>query len=280
VSAHRAARERLLAAAAVERIEPLGDLFAGVLAPCALLLARKEPCAETRAATQVWTPRGTVSQRELAAQPDCALVARLDSSGRALLAGIESERERLAGRVTFILGVVTGRNAVALSLDEGEPIVTGREVSPFRIRPPARRLRLALDRVQQAAPRAAYARRKVVYRFIAPHPVAAVDDEGRLTLNSANALAIDDPALDADYVAALLNSSVLRFAHAARTSLPRVLRAHLERLPLPRASAPARRRLAQLARDQEAARVDEAVMDLFALAESERRHLRLAWPRS
>lgn len=56
-----------------------------------------------------------------------------------------------------------------------------------------------------------------------------------LTLNCANALASDDPALAPEFVAAALNSSPLAFAHHARCSLPRLLRRHLEWLPLPRA---------------------------------------------
>jgi hypothetical protein len=279
VAAHRAARERLLARAAVERIEPLGN-FPGVFAPCALLVARREPERAARVVSSVWTPRGPVAQEALAAAPDRALAARLDARDRALLARLESGAERLAGRVRFILGVVTGSNRTALALDEGEPIVTGPDVSPLAIRPPRRRLCLPLERVQQAAPRAAYARPKIIYRFIARHPIAAVDLDGRLTLNSANALAVEDPELDPDYLAGLLNSTPLGFAHAARSGLPRVLRSHLERLPLPRAAPAARRALARLAREKDRARIDELVMDLFALTEGERTHLRSAWPRS
>ena len=119
-----------------------------------------------------------------------------------------------------------------------------------------------------------------VYRFIARHPIAAVDRAGRLTLNSANAFAVDDPALDPDFAAGVLNSSPLRFAYAARWSLPRVLRSHLERLPLPRVSPAARRAIARLAQAGDRARIDELVMDGFALDDVERAHLVSAWPPS
>src|SRR5438309_1648117 len=78
---------------------------------------------------------------------------------RALAARLEHNRERLAGRVRFILGVVTGDNRRALGSD-GEPIVTGRDVAPMRIATPRRHLCVPLGGVQQAAPRAAYARDK------------------------------------------------------------------------------------------------------------------------
>jgi hypothetical protein len=187
---------------------------------------------------------------------------------------LESGGERLAGRATFVLGVVTGGNARALGA-EGEPIVAGPDVRPYAISSPSRRLAVALEHVQQAAPRAAYARRKVVYRFIAPRPVAAFDELGRLTLNSANGFALDDPGLDPQFVVASLNSTALGFVHAARSSLPRVLRSHLERLPLPSASRAEQRSIARLAGDAGAGaapaleELDERITRLYRLTRSE-----------
>jgi SAM-dependent methyltransferase len=279
VAAHGEAREALLGAAAIERIEHLGHVFPGVLAPAALLVARREPDAAARAASPVWTARGPVAQAVLAA--DGALHARLAPAERALLGCLDARGQRLGGRATFVLGVVTGGNRAALAPADdgrGEPIVAGREVEPFRIRPPARRLVLPLARVQQAAPIAAYRRRKVVYRFIAAHPVAAVDCDGRLTLNSANAIAPDDPTLEPEFLAAALNSAPVRFADRARRSLPRLLRSHLERLPLPRADAAGRRCLAQLAADGRRDELDDLVMGWFGLGPAERALVRSACP--
>ncbi|HEY7955042.1 MAG TPA: TaqI-like C-terminal specificity domain-containing protein [Polyangia bacterium] len=283
VAAHRSARERLLAACAIERIERWGDVFRGVQAPAALVIARREPDRTARAASQVRTPAGRVRQALFESDPERALNPRLSERDRSLIARLESAGAPLAGRATFVLGVVTGCNRRALDRDAGEPIVAGPDVTPYAIRPPSRRLALPLGRVQQAAPRAAYARPKVIYRFIAPEPVAAVDLDGRLTLNSANALALDDPELDPHFVAAALNSSALGFLHAARTSLPRVLRSHLERLPLPRAAAPEMRKIGKLAAEAGAAasaELDDRVMALFRLEPAERARLRSTWPRS
>jgi predicted RNA methylase len=269
VSAHREARRRLLEAAALERVEHLGDVFAGVCAPAALLIARREPDAQARAQQLVTTPRGPVSQAAFARDPDCVLNPRLCARERALVAKLEAQPERLHGRARFILGVVTGDNRRALG-DAGEPIVTGTDVTPMRIAPPQRRLSVPLELVQQAAPRAAYARDKVVYRFVHAHPLAAVDRGGRLTLNSANALALDDETLELDFVAAWLNSSCVRWLHQARHAMPRVLRSHLERLPLPAMSTALRAQAAHAALDGDAARRDYLIMDAFALDDDER----------
>lgn len=279
VAAHAPARRRLCDAAAVERLAHLGDVFAGVRAPAALIIARREPDAAARAAQRVETPRGPVAQAELTADPLCTLNPRLTPAERALAARLEAHRERLRGRARFILGVVTGDNRRALGDRGGEPIVTGRDVEPMRIATPRRRLCVPLGQVQQAAPRAAYGRHKVVYRFVASHPVAAVDRGGRLTLNSANAFAVDDAALDLDFVAAWLNSSTVRWLHRARWAMPRVLRSQLERLPLPPVTPAARRAIATAALLGEAGVLDNLVMDAYGL-DDEARRLVQAWPRS
>jgi predicted RNA methylase len=277
VAAHAAARRRLCGRAALERLVHLGDVFAGVNAPAALLVARREPNAAARARQIVETPGGQVAQAELMRDPTCALNARLTPAERALAGKLEAHRERLAGRVRFILGVVTGDNRRALG-DDGEPIVTGRDVGPMRIATPRRRLLLPLERVQQAAPRAAYARHKVVYRFVCRHPVAAVDRGGRLTLNSANAFAVDDAVLELDFVAAWLNSSTVRWLHRARWAMPRVLRSQLEQLPLPPASAGQRRAIARAALAGDESARDTLVMDSFGLDAGDRALVQ-AWPR-
>jgi hypothetical protein len=149
----------------------------------------------------------------------------------------------------------------------------------MRIATPRRRLCVPLERVQQAAPRQVYRRHKVVYRFVAAHPVAAVDRKGRLTLNSANAFAIDDEALELDFVAAWLNSSTVRWLHRARFAMPRVLRSHLERLPLPTTTGVARRAIVAAALAGDTRALDSHVMDAYRLEDDERMLVQ-AWPRS
>jgi hypothetical protein len=283
VEAHAAARRRLCARAAIERLVHLGEVFSGVHAPAALLIARREPDAAARATQLVETPHGAVTQGELMRGSGCALNPRLTPDARALAGKLERNRERLLGRVRFILGVVTGNNGRALAdgaaPSDGEPIVTGRDVAPMRIATPRRRLVLPLDRVQQAAPRAAYARDKVVYRFVSSHPVAAVDRGGRLTLNSANAFAVDDTTLELDFVAAWLNSSTVRWLHRARWAMPRVLRSQLEQLPLPVTTAPQRRAIVDAALAGDEARRDLLMMDAYRLDDAERA-LVWQWPAS
>jgi hypothetical protein len=284
----------VLAACALERVERLGDVFPGVLAPAALLAARREPDAAARARQPTRVGSGWRSRAQLTDGPDGAWRPLLSPAAGELVARLDAEGERLGGRVTFLLGVVTGDNARALAPGgpgaPGAPILVGRDVGPHVLRPPSTRLLTPLERVQQAAPRAAYARPKLVYRFIAKEPIAAVDRAGTLLLNSANGLAPDDPELELDYLAGVLNSAPVRFAHRARQTLPRVLRSHLERLPLPRAPRAARRRIAALSRGLAAAdpaararlvaELDERVAAAFSLSPAEWALVRSSCPTS
>ena len=278
VGAHRDARQRLLALAAIERVQHLGHVFAGVHAPAALIVARREPRADVRAGQMTMTPHGTVAQATFLRDDQLVINARMSAREHTLARKLESAGERLRGRVRFILGVVTGDNRRALG-DEGEPIVSGTDVTAMRITPPNRRLSLPLERVQQAAPRTAYDRDKVVYRFVHAHPLAAVDRLGQLTLNSANAFALEDDALDLDFLAAWLNSSCVRWLHRARHAMPRVLRSHLESLPIPSLVTSRRRAIADAAWSGDDARRDALIMDAFGLDDDERARVD-ACPRS
>jgi hypothetical protein len=269
VDAHRQARQRLLQLAAIERVQHLGHVFAGVQAPAALIIARRERDADVRVGQMTATSHGTVAQATFLRDDQLVINARLSAREHTLARKLESATERLRGRVRFILGVVTGDNRRALG-DAGEPIVSGTDVTAMRIAPPNRRLSLPLERVQQAAPRTAYDRDKVVYRFVHAHPLAAVDRLGRLTLNSANAFALEDHALDLDFLAAWLNSSCVRWLHRARHAMPRVLRSHLETLPIPSLSPQLRRAVADAALCGDDVRRDGLIMDAFALDDEAR----------
>ena len=82
-----------------------------------------------------------------------------------------------------------------------------------------------------------------------------------------------------DFVAAWLNSSAVRWLHRARFVLPRVLRSHLERLPLPSATPAARRAIAAAALAGDTRTLDSLVMDAYRLEDVERMLVQ-AWPRS
>ena len=77
------------------------------------------------------------------------------------------------------------------------------------------------------------AKEKLIYRFISKYLVFAYDDEQKLTLNSANIVIPKVPSYPIKVVAALLNSSLYQFIFQKKFSSIKVLRNHIEQMPLP-----------------------------------------------
>ena len=245
----RAARRRLLRAAALERLVHLGDVFAGVHAPAALMVARREPdeaargAAARRDAGRAGGAGGAHARPGLRAQR----AADGGASGR-WPPGSRSTRERLAGRVRFILGVVTGDNrarARRRRRDDGaasrsSPAATWRRCASPRRGGACACRSSACSRRRRARPTRATRWSTASSRA---HPVAAVDRGGRLTLNSANAFAARRRRRSSS-TSWRRGSTRRRCAGciARARAMPRVLRSHLERLPLPRAVATERAR--------------------------------------
>jgi hypothetical protein len=265
VEGHRVARTALAASAEVERVERLGHVFSGVSAPAAIVQAKKRPQGGVRSdARPIWDDRDPFLHR---------VEEQMARRG-----------QRLKGRVRFVLGIVTGCNRDRLG-SEGEPILRGRDISSFVVKEPTMRLAAPFESLQQMAPVALYRRPKLIYRFIAAHPVAAVDRAGRLILNSANAMVATEEALDLDFIGAILNSSPVRLLHEGRVRLPRVLRSHLESVWLPAVDEQEMRSLAERVRalppspgEIELDELDERVMDLYGFSEVDRRRMRRRWP--
>ena len=80
-----------------------------------------------------------------------------------------------------------------------------------------------------------------MYRFIARYPIAAVDTKGLLTLNSCNFIVPTFKNISATYLAAVLNSSAVRFYFEKKFHTIKVLRSLLEEVPIPIASEDSQR---------------------------------------
>ena len=164
---------------------------------------------------------------------------RTDDNAYRLLQKIENvpNHTTLMGQADFALGIVTGNNKLLLSdtNEKGmEPILSGKEIAPYQILPEKKYTHFSKERFQQAAPLSLYhTPEKLVYRFIAKYPIVALDTDGYLTLNSCNFFIPHIPEIDIRYLLAILNSSVIRFYYENTFHSLKVLRSHLEQLPIP-----------------------------------------------
>ncbi|MGN0909558.1 MAG: TaqI-like C-terminal specificity domain-containing protein, partial [Succinivibrio sp.] len=164
-----------------------------------------------------------------------------DDTEHELLEAIgKGSRLTLRGRAEFGIGIVTGDNRSLVRKEPGggaESVLRGSCVSAFRITPRGEYIVFDRSRFQQSPALELFRRgAKILYRFVADSPVAAVDTQGRLTLNSCNFIIPRGDEAECRYVAAVLNSAVVRFYFKKRFGARKILRSHLEALPLPGAT--------------------------------------------
>ena len=99
---------------------------------------------------------------------------------------------------------------------------------------PSNYIHFTPEKFQQVAPIEKYrAKEKLIYRFIAKYLVFAYDDKQKLTLNSANIIIPNIPNYPIKVIAALFNSSLYQFIFQKKFSSIKVLRNHIEQMPLP-----------------------------------------------
>lgn len=146
----------------------------------------------------------------------------------------------LKGQAEFGLGIVTGDNQRFVSdscMPGGELVLKGTDIEPYRINLPQRYMVCEPEQLQQCAPMHLYrAPEKLVYRFISKELVFAYDDRQLISLNSCNIVVPHIEGLDMKYILAVLNSSVARNIYRKKFNSVKVLRSHIEAIPIPLAS--------------------------------------------
>lgn len=143
----------------------------------------------------------------------------------------------LEGKADWALGIVTGNNAQHIIGEEKEGfegVYKGKDVEMFALGKPSTYIQFTPEKFQQVAPVEKYrAKEKLIYRFISKNLIFAYDDRQRLTLNSANIVIPKIPNYPIKVIAALFNSSLYQFIFQKKFSSIKVLRSHIEQMPLP-----------------------------------------------
>ncbi|MDC7219544.1 MAG: N-6 DNA methylase [Spirochaetales bacterium] len=145
----------------------------------------------------------------------------------------EREHRLLGDRSRWGLGIVTGDNRGKLNSEgKGEEILRGKDLLPFSLAEASLFLDYHDKGLQQKAPLELYKKEKIVYRFIASRPCAALDLKGRLTLNSVNIL-IPGEEIDPKLALLFLNSELYGLYFEKTFHTLKVLRGQLATLPIP-----------------------------------------------
>lgn len=150
----------------------------------------------------------------------------------------EGENFYLKNNAEFALGIVTGNNKELISTTktkENEVIIKGSDIIKYGINLPENYIIFTPSNFQQVAPEKIYrADEKLFYRFIGNKLVFAYDNQQRLSLNSCNILIPKIDGYDIKYIMAVLNSSVAQFIFNKMYNSIKVLRSHIENIPIPK----------------------------------------------
>lgn len=158
----------------------------------------------------------------------------LEPKDKEKLLKIESHKNLFLGDKTrWGLGIVTGNNGKLVKTKrtlDANKIYKGQDVGPYNLKPATHYIDFIPDNFQQCAPKDIYfSPEKLIYRFIGKKLCVAYDNQQSLTLNSANILI---PDIDIFYMVAVLNSAYANFYFQKKFNSLKVLRSHLEQLPV------------------------------------------------
>ena len=253
VKAHTTLRKLLLQNTSVRSVEYLGEVFEQVHCPSIIFTVcndNSQPFFKNVIIKHPWKGKfSTGVERTVYAD---SFPFSLDDEEYLLLQKIVNcpNYSTLVDKSLFALGIVTGNNQTLLHDAPApglEPIIKGSDISKYHINSHSGYIAFQPDKLQQTAPEEFYrAPEKLFYRFINKKLIFAYDNTGLLSLNSCNILIPKIPGLSIKYVLAVLNSSVAQFVFEKKFRSVKVLRSHLEQIPIPMADETTQREIVKM----------------------------------
>ncbi|MCR5404909.1 MAG: N-6 DNA methylase [Butyrivibrio sp.] len=191
----------------------------------------------------------------------------------------------LAKNADFALGIVTGDNKKYISAqksDDNEMVLKGSDILKYRITPTDNYIVFEPESFQQVAPVELYrAGEKLLYRFICNQLVFAYDNKQTLSLNSCNIVVPHIDGISIKYILAILNSRVAQYIYKMQFNSVKVLRSHIESIPIPVVDDDMHKKVIALTEElieggsadvviKRYDELDEVIFDIFMLNEEER----------
>ena len=241
VSAHDAIRRIILDSCSFNFVSYLGNVFTGVQCPSIILgITLDDSRTVVGCVVATGTETFIISKPRLFSDGVFSLnVSDEESECLNAICNIEKVAY-LKGNAIFALGIVTGNNKEYISTmkqDDNEVVLKGSDIQRYGITLPNNYIQFTPESFQQVAPTEIYrAKEKLLYRFICEVPVFTYDNQQRLSLNSCNIIIPEIDGLKIKYVLAILNSSVVAFFISKRFNSVKLLRSHIEQVPIPMVS--------------------------------------------
>ena len=192
----------------------------------------------------------------------------------------------LYNNADFALGIVTGDNkkyVLDVPTNKSSKLVKGSNIYKYSIQFENHYIEFEPDNFQQVAKREYYfAKEKLLYRFISDTLVFAYDNQQTLSLNSANIVIPRLQGYDIKYILAVLNSSFSHFFFKKKYSSIKVLRNHIESIPIPVASDLKQNEIIELVNEMLTEensekrillyeKIDNLILDLYSFSDDEKR---------
>lgn len=239
VKTHKTIRKIILDNTSIEYLEYLGNMFDKVQCPSVILKLQKSKKAFSSTGMMVKTKDNEFvinTHRKVSSE---TFNFNMSDEEYELYKKIMDEENKvfLKNNGVFALGIVTGNNKDYISstkTEKNEPILKGSDITKYKIKKVENYIDFEPDKFQQVAPVEFYrAKEKLFYQFISNKLIFAYDNNQKLSLNSCNILIPTFENLNIKYVMAVLNSSVAQFIFQKQFNSIKVLRSHIESIPIP-----------------------------------------------
>lgn len=252
VKAHSDIRKIILNEANIKEIKYLGNAFDGVQCPSIIFRLEK---TQNHSTVGMFVDDGK-NQFEIKTERivNFEYFSFLtDDDEYKILQKIKNTKNctSLLGNADFALGIVTGNNKDYISSEKtenNELVLKGADIYKYRIKPSNNFIDFQPEKFQQVAPEKMYrAKEKLFYRFISNQLIFAYDDKQILSLNSCNIVIPKISSLNIKYIMSILNSRVAQFIFQKEFNSIKVLRSHIENIPIPIVSSEKQNDIIQIA---------------------------------
>lgn len=285
VRAHKDIRKIILTKTRIISITYLGRIFKNVFTPVIKIDLKKDFLKKNHlTSVYIHKKKYSVSQRKWLKNPDFMFNIHANPYDRKIIDEVyKVKHTTLKQQADFALGIVTGDNKKFISDHRKpgfEPIYTGKDVKRFFLDKPSRYIKFQPDKFQQIADMEKYrAQEKLIYKFISKYLIFAYDNNKRLTLNSANVLIPRIKNYPAKVLLAIFNSSLYQFIFQKRFSSLKVLRSHIEDLPLPLWNKEVFSKITKMAdkaiygQSHNFKTLDDCIMNQFAFSKKQKKYI-------
>ncbi|MDR0977601.1 MAG: N-6 DNA methylase [Endomicrobium sp.] len=234
VKSHYHIRKYLIEKTNLKEIKLLPGTFSGVMTQYICLKTMKT-CKISKSFIISGENKKHVIEKDTLSNVGHFIIKAVEDIDKRILECAEKKRKYdLTGSV-WALGIVTGDNKRKLftSMSNGlEPIYTGKEIMPFKLKKAKYYIFYDRNNFQQAAKDEIYrAEKKLAYKFISKKLTFSIDNSSGLFLNSANILIPNIPNMSINSVAAFLNSELYQYLYQTMFSGIKILKSSLSALP-------------------------------------------------